>query len=303
MVPGAGSVICEYWNGSGWDVICIMVTWGQAPFYSVEKRLFESDIALTDTRKFYVRFGKMLNWTKNTINSVEKYWIRIRISADITTRPIMDRMKIQTHNHKINGSGIDEYFGNSRTVGCLEWDINSLNPSSVGIGDSNLYLSDTISAGRTENIFANSQTNRLGINRYIPADMDTSVPLMFAWSWSSSVIAGDVNWRVRWASSVDSDLVYTSISDAPASFSNEKYIDLIETVPGVAYSQTTTNVELDFCSVSSNPELSETGGLIWICIERLGSDDTCVGDVNLINISTHYVKWRGGMYLDMFGDV
>ena len=309
MDIGGGGIVYEYWNGTEWAELCIMVTWGSEPYYTLAQNLFRSDLALpgSGNRKFYVRFGKMPNWATKTMNALEKYWVRLRLTGTITTRPHVDRMKIQAHSQKINDSGATEYFGNARPIVRLDWDINTAKPANSSPGNADVYISDNLNVGRTENVFANNTVDRLGLNRYVPADMDTSIPLALIWSWTSNSNSGDIKWRIRWGSTIDGSRVYNNTSGAPSSFSNEESIDLIETVPATNYSQHTSCVAIDFCEATARPETGDLGHshLLWVTVERRGGDseDTCSGNVYMVNLTPHYTKWRSGAFLNMYQNV
>lgn len=82
------TVVWEYWNGSAWVALDTL----DAITYIDESRGFTKDPGTY----YLVLSGKPSDWAKNAVNSVEKYWIRLRISAwtSTTTAPKLDRIWI-----------------------------------------------------------------------------------------------------------------------------------------------------------------------------------------------------------------
>lgn len=175
MVIGSGSVVCEYWNGSAWTEFYTMATGGLSQY---------GNSCLTRVATEDVRFGNMTNWTQNTLDGYNKYWVRMRIVTAITTVPVLNLMRTGTNKTRINASGMVEYFGDARPTK----DIMALIAAKSNlIGklpvSEDILISSTLNFDRAYNEFANGVQDGFGDAISIPIGLDTSKPIVFEMLW------------------------------------------------------------------------------------------------------------------------
>jgi hypothetical protein len=109
-VPDTGLVVSrEYWNGSAWTPFKMLVTNADRPYTQ------RADDAGTVVGSEQLRFSELTNHAKSTVDGVEKYWIRFRISAGaFTTSGVIEQIKLHTDRWECNADGFTEYFGGAR---------------------------------------------------------------------------------------------------------------------------------------------------------------------------------------------
>lgn len=298
-ILGSGEFLSEYWDGSTWSEFMIMYSDAFSPYHPHAKKIFTEHSPLTEDKPYHVRFGKdMTAWTTTTVNSVSKYWVRFRIVSQITQIPVFEQIKLHANTTFINEDGYIEYFGSSRPIKRLPWDLNIAKPANSSPFNQDIYLSDNLNVGRTENGFISNQVDRTALNAFLPYEIDTSCPLRLIWSWYCRGNTGDVMWTVRWANSNDGALINESAGTAPSTFSSEQSKTLTETVPGTAYTQQTSIIEMDISNLIPVSHDSNTGELLWLSLERNGNDgaDTA-GDIILIQLAPFYFARAEGFHI------
>ncbi len=297
---GGGDYVWEYWDGGAWIDFKTMITDANSPYLPHGSSFFES------AGVFQIRFDAYLaetgKWMKNDPISegTPRYWMRVRITADMTTSPIMEQIKLHTSRYEVNSDGWVEYFGKARPQGTLPWDLGLMAATSGGVpGSQNLYLTNTIGAGRDNNLLVKNVVDRMGLLTNLPFDFDTSTPLKFEWYWTSDGTGGKVHWVIRWAYTKNDDDIHYASGSAPGTIPNSGTLDIISTVTGDANKQRSESALLDFSSAISRRD-GGSGDLIWITIERKGDDavdDTHNSDSALIHISPTYIKWCEGGHI------
>lgn len=308
MVVGTGSYEIEYWNGSGWFPIHYMTTQGNSPYISRIETFAEQ------AEYQQVRFDSELSginppfspengpWMKNDPVSLgtNRYWIRFRITAPLTTSPTIEQIKLHTNRTEINSDGWVEYYGLSRPTRVLPIDFSMSVPateSNQQPTNISLYISDNIYMNRVLNGFRNDKTDLATINFLLPSDFDSSTTMLFIMSYRSPA-AGDVVWKVNYAHTNNnggSDLYLDAIT-APTTGPNELEITTVDTITaGEVGKQHNLAFELDLSKTSAWNTNAESD-LIWISIRRLGSDiqDTVAGDIAVVNTLGRYVAWNNG---------
>ena len=101
---GLGSLIAEYWDGSGWSRMSIMMTLGVSPFYITQINLVPPDT------KTNARFSSELNAVWETSDPIlplvgeDLYWMRIRVESNWADSNWAYRIKITIPATVINGT-------------------------------------------------------------------------------------------------------------------------------------------------------------------------------------------------------
>jgi len=291
---GSGVAYPEYWNGTSWQTIAMMVTQGYGEFKPLANNLEGI------TGSYQIRYDWRINnnWTKNDPVGYGKnlYWTRYRINSPISESFQLEQIKLHTNRSEINDDGFIEYFGRARPFGTLPWDVGLLYPAAASPGNQDVYLSDTLDVGRTENLFVNGATDRIGFNAYLPEDLDTSCPVQLQWA-----ILGDadeptnvIGWVIRWGYSTDTEGVYRSTA-APTYAGNGSQQSMSMNVlpPSASDMQKSYNANLNVDNMVSRRGSGSFGDMLWVSLERPTGDDYS-GDVAIINITARYTKWCEG---------
>lgn len=283
----------QYWNGA-WTDVQQMVTVGTAPYGS------RTNVMLENIEKQRVRFGKMTGWVTNTVDGITAYWVRIIVNSPLSA-PMANYSLLELHpsSSKFNTDGYLEYFGNARPIKLFGWDANLLQPAAASPSDQDIYLSDNLDVGKTENLFQNSAIDRIGFNSYLPSQIDTSYGIKFRWSWISTATGGNIDWVIRTGFSKDGFDIYTSTAAAPPVGVNEESISIsypvTETIgTQVTQTQIIIRPKINARPVSGNPDI------FWFTLERNGPADSHSGNVALVQIQGEYVSWCDGGYISDF---
>ena len=291
---GAGDILSEYYDGTEWKPLSVMMTQSPSPSYHI------TDSFVNFAGKCHVRYGMTPSavMAESTINGTVAYWCRWRLAAAISNVPVFEYCKMHTNSMEINKDGFMEYFGNSRPVGKLDWTIDFTKPANASPSNQDLYLADNLGVGRTENSLNNNTVDRLGLNEFLPTSIDTSFPLKVRFAIvGSSGTAGDAHFTARWHYSNSGSTVHRSTSSAPADIGQST-----STVVTLSAADTEYRGELVIPITGINPQ-NENGqpDLMWMTIERdarsSNAEDTYPGNVAIVQMAVLFVKWRDGEHL------
>lgn len=285
-----------YWNGSEWVLFSVMQTRDVAPYY------YMKDCFISEENTFHIRFGIKSNdaMVEKNINGVSKKWVRVRVVSTLSSVPQSEYIKFHTSSIKVNGDGFTEYFGDSRTIKKLGWNIERTSYDE-GVSDQPIYISKKIGTNLTKNKFPAATASRICLTSFIQNDIDNSFPVKLKLAIAgSSATAGDVKFTIRFGfTNSDSD-VYMNKVDAPNSITNENVISSIKTISAIN-KEYRMEIPIDFSGIDAN--LYDGGPqLAWVSIERDAGvgDDTYTGDVSIIQLAPYYVSWIDGSHLLAF---
>jgi len=296
VVLGAGEIVAEYYNGS-WTEFSTMTSEALPDYIPLDGNLFST------TGNVHTRYNCKIDndWAKNDPMSlgVTYFWVRFRIKTSITTAPVFEQWRLHSNHTEMNPDGWIEYFGTARPIGRLGWDMSTFAPvSGVNPADQNLFLSDNVGVGRTQNKFIDNNIRRSAFNAYLPFDYDTGCPLRLVASViTDDATAGNIVWNLRWGYTTDGDNVYQSAAAAPAAGPNEQLQTETVAAPTASETQETYVFELDTSALVSRRSADPNfGDILWVSIEREGNaaGDTHSGDVSLIQLAANYTKWCEG---------
>ena len=294
-----------YWDGSSWKSFTHLDTNASSPYESYTQSGIEQSSTI------HIRMGiTTSNMELVTLNSISKYWIRILIdSSPLTTIPSFKQILAHTDSLKVNTDGFIEYFGNSRPIISLPLGVGLLcpfkgtNPSNIDV-----YLSDGLGAGINENSFSATRDNSISFHIAFPSYIDTSYPIVMDMTYMvSSPGAGDSKWITRWGMSKPGDSIYVSSANRPPISNGEKSITSILPMGNIQVNtQNQISVPLDISTF--NVETPGGGGgyqtntLLWVTIERVGSDaaDTFSSNIAVIQVDMRYAKWSEGGSIRFF---
>jgi len=294
LETGSGLVIGEYYTAGGWKKYNHMVTEASAEYLPLG--LSQTGRTGSFQYRFDWRMGQ--DWEKNDPvgYGTDLYWTRWRITSPISRSVKLDQVKVHSNRMEINEDGFMEYFGRARPWGTLPWDQNLVQAAAASPGNQDVYLSDTLDVGRLENLFANGATDRIGLNAYLPEDLDTSCPIQIRWSViGTTTEANNISWNIRWGYSGDGDGVYTGTGDAPTYAGNgsQQSMSISVPPPSALNVQKTYDVDLTVDDMVSRRGSGSFGDMLWVSIER-PVGDPYDGNVAIINLTARYTKWCEG---------
>jgi len=175
MVPGAGQLILEYWNGGVWVELLHMSSDGNAPYAQYADKAFER------INSEQIRFrNPQSGWATKLLNGETKYWARYRITAAITSVPTIQQIKCHTHRTEVNADGFVEYFGGAQPVLDYPYDIRMLTElDAYALGNADLDYSARIRLNATDNKFNNGQIDGIGGSFLLKEGTSTCELLLF----------------------------------------------------------------------------------------------------------------------------
>lgn len=294
-VLGSGDIVFEYWNGTAWTEFNHMITQSSAPYLSHANEKFER------VENNQVRFDPdiSMDWSINDPVSlgVNLYWMRMRIDTGITTAPVFLSSKIHTSRLEVNADGFQEMFGDARVRKKFPITFGGFQASAASPANRDVYLSDRLGVGRIENDFQNNTTDRTGFVQYLPFDIDTSSSLSVEISYLVDAnSSGNIDFTLRWGTSIAGDGVYETTSQAPTTAPNER--SLSGSVPVGSNERRilkTFSAELEIPEAISRND-GNPASLLWVTIERDGSGDTYSGNASIIELALYYESWNEGGY-------
>jgi hypothetical protein len=298
MVLGGGSVVAEYWNGA-WTDMATLTTDREGPYRPYAHAFLERAPASENMR---LPQSITSDWVLSDPmgRNATEYWCRLRIVSPITTSPGISSMRGILSSTKINEDGYIEHFGQARTVQQFGWDVGLLHPASASPGNQDVFRSQNLDVGRTENLFQNAGLRRVSFVSPVPGHMCTSCPITFAWATISNAGGGNVRWVIRWGRTTDGDAVFRTSGAAPPVGPHEQSVTIVDVAPAAADTQKAYTASLDVRDfIGRRPGAFPDG--LWISLERDGGhgDDTHLGDMAVINVSGLHVIWASGAYMDL----
>lgn len=294
----SGTIVSEYWDGSSWVGVNCMSTAATGDYMHYGKDVWKN----VSTEQ--IRFDALVvgdgDWTKNDPigDGTDRYWVRLRVTEDLDALPQLEQFKLHSSRTEINSDGFIELFGNARTISKIEFDIGAVAPAASSPGNQDVYLSDVLDIGRTENSFTNTGSQRTGFVSALPLDLDTSSPIRFEVIFAPEVGTGDIQFNIRWAPSEDADQLYLSAGAAPSSAPNQKLATAIVTPLGANIQQRFT-VDIDVSDFKTRRP-GGNGDLLWLTFER-DSGDANTGTVNVLQAIPFYTKWSLGGHVTAGG--
>jgi len=293
-------IVWEYWNGSAWTLMHTMNTMADTPFYYRELSV------VSYQEKQHIRFNipsNNSNMTLKTLNGSNLYWIRLRVVNTLPNIPTSQYVHTHVNETKFNSEGFIEHFGNARPVRRLPWTLGDTEPANSSPSNQDLYIADKLGVGLQENRFVNNTVDRLGMNIFLPQDIDTSFPIKLKFAIiGSSNTDGDVELVCRWNTTNSGSSVYYSTGSAPSTSIGEKSVN---TIVNITNSNTEYRGELviDLSRVNPCPE-NNTAQLLTMTVERDATggntNDTYPGDIAFYQLTPFYVAWRSGGYLESY---
>jgi hypothetical protein len=293
---GPTDAVAEYWDGSAWVEFNFMCNESATPFY------FLTTPMVNMAGKYQVRFGLHGATTaaKKTLNGEEKFWCRWRIINAWSSLPELEYIKLHTNSTEINKDGFLEYFGDARPIDKLDWSIVMTEPANSSPDNQDVYMSDKLGVGRVENRFKDNTVDRIGLNEFLPTDIDTSFPIKIKFTVIGDTgTDGDAEFVARWNFTNAGDAIYRTTTAAPTSSTGEQSNSTIITIEEA---DTSYRGEIQVSLAGTNPNPSNgQPDLVWLTIERDATggngNDTYPGNVTVVQMGVYYIKWRDGGHI------
>lgn len=308
-LPSIDNIVVEYWNGTAWTEIKIMSTDFSNPYLPHAQEKFSLG-------QYNYRFGILTGWSETTVNSINSFWIRFRITTAITTIPVLNQITLGTSNKKINSDGFSEYFGSAQPVSVIPFFARILRSFYDPGANGEFFLSDTIDINSSNNRLRDGRNDRISDVFNIPMDMDTSkAGIMRMTVTIPSGGGGDAVLILRTGYAVDfiddngplSD-VYSTRDQPPAGVQPAGLIDnntINFTFPVNTLDDKLFNIDfpLDFSpTVSARNTGSLTGDTLFFSIERDGTSasDIFPTSINVVKLEVLYSKWSEGGFKQFY---
>jgi hypothetical protein len=297
-------IVWEYWNGSTWTSLPLMVTKGTSSFdnYGTNTFGFGTSIVAGTSTKYQYRFGNISStWATSTINTVNAYWIRSRIiaSANITQIPIILQAKLQTNTFKSSTNGFIEYFGSARPIGNQNISMGELIQTGVAgeTAATQRLIAFTngvtiISANLLNCTWTTTKTTSLTYIWNPPYSYDSSYPLKLIISFSQNNVAavGNVAMQLDIAHVRPNDV----IGNTAGTTTSLLYTTGPVAIPISSVIRGTANGTLTLLI----PNVLPLQDNLWIKLSRLGTNvlDTYADSIYIYSINLQYVKWCEGSF-------
>ena len=293
---GGGSIEFQYWNGSTWIAFNIMNAQCNSPYLSYANNTFNA-VECQDIRFDVALDLSASDWVQNTVNSLEKYWIRIVIISTITTSPIIDTLKLIGNSSVIKEDGTVLYYGKSRVEQIIPFEINSTESSGAVPGSQDIWLGQSIGVGKIRNSFNNS--NRAGLLFFAPPNSDTSSNARFVMSYISSntsATQGTFEFTLSFACVSQGELIYDSSASASGNDPDVFGQLVFELEPNQTNGQILEFKTIEFpvsrCfTIGSN---SLVNGIIGFNLERSASDNNNSNNCLFLQYSPYILTWKSG---------
>lgn len=289
-----GEIIAEYWTGASWTEFNHMSTESSNTFLPFAKQIFQR------TGSEQIRFDVSILgfWQKNDpiSSGTSRFWVRFRVVSALSTAPVFEQFKVHTNRSEINEDGFIEFFGTARPISTLPFDVGSFSAANSSPSNQDLWIGDNLGVGRIENQFDAFTTDRSGLVRPFPNDIDTSSPIRLTLFLHSELTDASPNlsFTVRWGYSSNGSLVGDSTGDVPTVAATEQSLTQSIT-PVAANQQFSVDFYLDVSDIIAQRDGGVPGDLFWCSIQR--SNDGNTSDISLIQIKIDYASWRYGGHI------
>ena len=293
------ALVWEFWNGTEWTELTLMVTLADANYTGYRNRTFAETLTIdpNTSLSFQYRFSSLATWVTNEVNGVTGYWVRCRVidSTIITQVPVIEQIKLHTRRTEINKDGFMEYFSLGRAIKRKSFTTGEayINNLYTNPGNENItYAIGTDFEIRQTTVdcqFNDSTTSCLGWNFLFPIELDTSRNMRVIVTFMQEGIGvGDVALQFDYTYVVQGDVLDTGSPTPPAMTTGIQAFPVDGAEGGV------TQISMTF-DVQTIPQ----GAFFLFQLRRLGADllDTYSNIIYILNVTLEYTIWCNGKYL------
>jgi hypothetical protein len=280
-VLGAGNIIAEYWNGAWTELNCSTQLSGGS-YWKYAKEYFNR------TGEYHIKFDPdiITDWTPNdpVTLGTNYYWVRFRISSNITTAPVFEQNKISPNRSEKNPDGTDEYHGMGRTIKKVTLDASG--PIEGNMQNSDTYVDENIGVSFTANRYTAVADIR-GYSFELPEDCDTSGKLILVWKGRHAA-TGNAQFTVRLKVVKPGDS-YTATEPAASGDA----ITVLTPITAVTQDiRQDYRVDIDISDAIPARE-NGFGDEIWVTIQNT----TRSGNFDIVKVSANYLSDFNGRHL------
>ena len=296
------AVAWEYWNGSSWVDIPLMVRLANAPYTTKTTFTFGYGDSFTSETAYQYRFGDMSSWATTSVNGINTYWMRSRMvdASIVTQNPLLRNVRFNNNRMEINSNGFPEFFGDARSSGTIHVNGREFMDPGTGSGFTN-PANQRIEPAASGGIVVSAQTQNTQFNDlantaqtcsvFLPGSVDTSFPVTLKATYTvESDGAGDLVFGVNYVLVRAGNIIGTP-SGTPDT-TPQTTGDVPTAAPVSAGEVAAFSAEL---SIS---EMDPSQDQLWILLYRDGTSgaDTKFGTIFVIGWSLSYREWSTGGY-------
>jgi len=227
-----------------------------------------------------------ITWDKVTLNingiDYTKYWIRIRITSDISTDSRIEQIKINPNKTEIGADGVIEHHGRARTSRDIINGLKNTIPNKdILPDDENILISTGTTMELKDNEFKVGVEDGFIIPINIREGMDTSIPLVLeVTGYPKGNTAGTIKLGLNYTL-ITKDFVY----DGNAPFVHLEGTDTFQSGNNLARRDVKFSIPIDKLS---------SGDQIVLSLYRMGTDpeDTFVSNVVISNLRVYGYFWK-----------
>ena len=231
----------------------------------------------------------MTAWATKALNGETKYWVRIRITTNITSVATLEQMKLHTDRREINADGYPEYFGASRPERTIDIPVNSFQAAGGSPANQDVAYGTNLIVGHVENNFQNAVTDQSGIAIRLPVDTDTSYELELDIEWMPSTTnTGNCTWTIYHLTHGTGTVLAVG-TPGPLT---ETTTAVNTAGPGVQYETVISTISLDISGASATDKTT-----FALMIQRQGGADAFTGNAIVDTISLRRRAWSDGGYV------
>jgi hypothetical protein len=279
------TIIWEYWNGTEWIQFKVMTTLSSSPYTQITQHFVYSAV------KKQIRFGltSQTPFAIKNLNGFNKNWIRARLNQIITETPTAEYLRLHTSNFTINKDGFAEYFGDSRPIRTLPYNVTQITTNSAGSRD--LYLNKKLSVHLKNNTFCSNKLTRISFSADMPSDIDLSFPIKIKFSIiGDHTTPGNVEFTINWGYSQNNSKIYNDDNSAPYNGMNSKTVIM---PMSKSFTQISGFIKIDM------DDSNMLNDIIWISMERNAGqiNDNYQGNISIIQINMERVCWCNGGHI------
>jgi hypothetical protein len=193
QASSGGTYVFESWNGSQWVEVMGMCS-------SVDKGFsYGTDYFIRPNSNEFVRVGlnefietpiadfgvSAVTWSNKTINSVDAYWLRIRIDTAVTTLPNFERFKILDSVYSFSKNGVPSAKGLAQFRKTINLNGNIWSGNAAGMGTALASYDRTVGTGGNaythyfNDSLIESAADSISIQFPLPIGTCTAFPLTF----------------------------------------------------------------------------------------------------------------------------
>jgi hypothetical protein len=274
---GSGSIDVEFFNGTSWHPLPVMVADEHFPHQQYARNVF------VNTGTINTRWDPPSTWTTASLNGHSLYWARFSVATgSIQTIPEINTIKLRPNSARVGETGFIQYFGKAEPTRDLLWHKSierQLNNSAPG--NINVDFTQNITFVGDRNRFSDgAEDGNAGIIT-VPPGLDTGRSLTFKIGWMPMTSnAGNVNFQLHYTTFNEGDIIDGTRFAATSS--------IVVPAPGVTHKLVVTDIPFMMPDVLPNQMMA----LSYRRDARPSNAlDTHNGDIIVLYTKAHGTFW------------